>query len=1022
MPAWAYSIANSGCTPDGPGSGTWSNVAGCYTDAGADGSLLNLGETVIGSYGYVPTNISFGTIFGFAGQANAMYGTALGANGVVSSGAQNSVALGAGSVATDPNTVSVGRVGNNPLYNVHTGDTSTGQDAVPMNQSLLGTLNRRVTNMAAGINDTDAVNVSQLKGVTKALGGGAGVNSDGSVKAPTYVVQGSSFSDVGSALSKLDTATTANSTTITNIQNTVNNITNGGVTAKYFHANSTQADSLASGANSVAAGDRANSMGGSSVAVGDGATAVGAASIANGNNASNTATANNSMSIGGGAMAGDKAMALGNGSTATGQWSVAAGANSAAAGAQASAFGSSANASGTQAVALGTGAAAAAANSVALGAYSTTTANLGAAGYNPGTSTLSGVASAANGEVSVGSAARERRITNVAAGSAATDAVNVSQLQSEDAKVNADGAATAAALGGGASYNPATGNISAPTYIAGGTTYNNVAGAITNLDGRVTSIGNNVTNLNNQVTNIVNGGGIKYFHANSTGADSTAAGANSVAVGPAATASASTAVALGANSVADRANTVSVGSSTAQRQVVNMAAGTANNDAVNVSQLKGVTAALGGGAAINADGSVKAPVYNVYGNTFTNVGDALSSISNATNGISDTLKYVKFGPTSADVAQASATDSLAIGGAAFSTGQGAGAIGTAARATYSNSVAIGYGSFATAANTFAVGGSAASQTRRIVNVADGINDSDAATVGQVNSDIQTAINNLKLSTTQTKATLLTAIGSAASATAASPVALGSVTAATEATDAVNYAQWNAAIAAVQNAATGSDAMLAVDGDRNTEAASVNGTHAMAIGPSASATATQAIASGYNAQASGDSAIALGANAKATADHAVALGDGSVADRANTVSVGSVGNERQITNVAAGTQTTDAVNVGQLNSSIAAAIGDMPAGMTAKDYTDQQIQQVQAGVNDVARNAYSGIAAATALTMIPDVDQGKTIAVGIGGASYHGYAASALGMSARITQNIKVKAGAGISAQGTTFGIGGAYQW
>ena len=37
----------------------------------------------------------------------------------------------------------------------------------------------------------------------------------------------------------------------------------------------------------------------------------------------------------------------------------------------------------------------------------------------------------------------------------------------------------------------------------------------------------------------------------------------------------------------------------------------------------------------------------------------------------------------------------------------------------------------------------------------------------------------------------------------------------------------------------------------------------------------------------------------------------------------------------------------------------------------------------AKSAYAGIAAATALTMIPDVDQGKTIAVGIGGGSYKG---------------------------------------
>lgn len=76
-----------------------------------------------------------------------------------------------------------------------------------------------------------------------------------------------------------------------------------------------------------------------------------------------------------------------------------------------------------------------------------------------------------------------------------------------------------------------------------------------------------------------------------------------------------------------------------------------------------------------------------------------------------------------------------------------------------------------------------------------------------------------------------------------------------------------------------------------------------------------------------------------------------------------------------------------------------------------------------RNAYGGIAAATALTMIPDVDQGKTIAVGIGTANYKGYQATALGVSARITQNVKVKMGAGYSAGGdTTWGGGMSYQW
>lgn len=48
-------------------------------------------------------------------------------------------------------------------------------------------------------------------------------------------------------------------------------------------------------------------------------------------------------------------------------------------------------------------------------------------------------------------------------------------------------------------------------------------------------------------------------------------------------------VALGAGRVADRANAVSVGSKGAERQIINVAAGTADTDAVNVSQLKKVS-------------------------------------------------------------------------------------------------------------------------------------------------------------------------------------------------------------------------------------------------------------------------------------------------------------------------------------------------------------------------------------------------------------------------------------------------
>ncbi|WP_423221444.1 YadA-like family protein [Burkholderia contaminans] len=130
---------------------------------------------------------------------------------------------------------------------------------------------------------------------------------------------------------------------------------------------------------------------------------------------------------------------------------------------------------------------------------------------------------------------------------------------------------------------------------------------------------------------------------------------------------------------------------------------------------------------------------------------------------------------------------------------------------------------------------------------------------------------------------------------------------------------------------------------------------------------------------------------------MAIGAGSIASEPNTVSFGSQGNERRLTNVAPGVNGTDAVNMNQLWG-------------------------VQSSVNQVASRAYSGIAAATALTMIPEVDPGKTIAVGIGGGSYQGYAATALGASIRFSSSLKAKIGVGISGQGTTYGAGVSYQW
>lgn len=55
----------------------------------------------------------------------------------------------------------------------------------------------------------------------------------------------------------------------------------------------------------------------------------------------------------------------------------------------------------------------------------------------------------------------------------------------------------------------------------------------------------------------------------------------------------------------------------------NVAAGKDGMDAVNVDQLNGVLAGLGGGATVNPDGSVTGPTYNIDGRTYTTVEAAL---------------------------------------------------------------------------------------------------------------------------------------------------------------------------------------------------------------------------------------------------------------------------------------------------------------------------------------------------------------------------------------------------------------
>jgi len=140
-----------------------------------------------------------------------------------------------------------------------------------------------------------------------------------------------------------------------------------------------------------------------------------------------------------------------------------------------------------------------------------------------------------------------------------------------------------------------------------------------------------------------------------------------------------------------------------------------------------------------------------------------------------------------------------------------------------------------------------------------------------------------------------------------------------------------------------------------------GDQSTAIGWLSSADGPNSTALGAASWAEVDSATALGYGSYASADNSVALGAGSVADRADSVSVGEIGGERQITNVAAGTEDTDAVNLAQLND-----VADASAAATryfkaagANDGTDDAAVNGTLGVA-VGSNAESNGAYAIAI--------------------------------------------------------------
>ncbi|MCF3475196.1 YadA-like family protein [Stenotrophomonas geniculata] len=600
--------------------------------------------------------------------------------------------------------------------------------------------------------------------------------------------------------------------------------------------------------------------------------------------------------------------------------------------------GTEALASGADSIAVGTNARATAANSIAVGAGS--------------------LADRAN-SVSIGAAGAERQVTNMAAGTAATDAVNLGQLQASEQgalryDLNGDGSvnyasatlgqagtattlrnlgpgqvsatsseaingaqlfaanqAVATHLGGGAAVN-ASGVLTAPTY-----SINNVAANGTVTKGSYNDVGTAFDAVSNSLANVADQTGEIDKLAVKYDVDGSGNVLNSVTL---------TGTGTGAVKITNvAAGSILAGSSDAitgdqlfntNSTIANYFGGTtAYNGTTNV-----WTAPKFSISSIATDGTFTSGDYNNVTAAFTAVDGSLKVLNQRITNGGGGSAYLAVNSTAA-AATAAGAEAVAVGPQASAAGANSVAVGNGASASAGNSVALGAGSVASvgaqSGYTGAYGQTGASNSagevsvgstgseRKITHVADGSDTYDATNVGQLKNGVNYAIDESKKYTDQK----------------------------------------------IQNITNVAGSFRA------------NNTNNLAD-PSASG--ANSAAGGAGSTAAGANSTALGNGSQAQADNSVALGAGSVANRANTVSVGASGAERQVVNVADGSQATDAVNVRQLQASQQGTIRYDTTVNGATNYNSVTLGSTNSGPTTV-RN----VAAGTAGTDAVNVDQLKS---------------------------------------------------
>ena len=490
---------------DTKASGSTSTAMGSQTQATGDGSTAMGGITTaagnwsLASGGWSKAIGDYSTAMGYNSMANAWNSFAV-SGGIVEAAAKNSIAMGKGAKASVSDAVALGsgsvastekgKIGYDISGADHSNDTtgvwkstanavSVGKAATPTEAAVT----RQITGVAAGTQDTDAVNVAQLKAVkaaadaakvhyysakSKKTGAGSNYDNDGAKVDDSIVLGISSSSDgVNSTVlgnnnkltgdkngrnnsivagQNLDVEGVHNAvfgtdynnydhkeTKVFGEQNTVIGVGNlVGYTAKKDPSDPTKwiYTKKSSGSDQNVAVGMTNTVNGASVVVGADSEAEGlGASFGRGNKI-----------IGSNNGGGYRGLALGTNLTVKGEEAVAVGTNASATADWAIAMGTESSAEKETAMAFGYASHAKVARGVALGSWSVADRAGGVSGYDPSTKAASTDTSATwkstVGAVSVGDASKgiTRQITGVAAGREDTDAVNVAQLKKVEAK------------------------------------------------------------------------------------------------------------------------------------------------------------------------------------------------------------------------------------------------------------------------------------------------------------------------------------------------------------------------------------------------------------------------------------------------------------------------------------------------------------------------------------------------------------------------------------------------------------